>query len=102
MSTLDAGVLKQAPQCFCYLKPQSELPLVSLLFFVPALRSIPISYHVPGPSAAILLAFAAYGGAVSSFVLMYYLSPFHLLAKYPGPEIGQNAEAIGGMSQLRG
>ncbi len=39
----------------------------------------------PWSSVAVLLAFLSYGGAVISFTLMYRLSPFHPLAKYPGP-----------------
>ncbi|KAH9059080.1 high nitrogen upregulated cytochrome P450 monooxygenase 2 [Lactarius vividus] len=76
-------------QCFHHLEPRSKLPLVSLLFVVPVLLSVPISYHVPCPSDAILLAFVAYGSAVTSFALMYRLSPFHPLARCPGPAMAK-------------
>ncbi|KAI9447484.1 high nitrogen upregulated cytochrome P450 monooxygenase 2 [Lactarius indigo] len=76
-------------QCFHHLEPRSKLPLIALLFVFPALLSFPISYHVPWPSAAVPLAFLAYGGAVTSFTLIYRLSPFHPLAKYPGPAIAK-------------
>ncbi|KAI9466330.1 high nitrogen upregulated cytochrome P450 monooxygenase 2 [Lactarius psammicola] len=94
MSALDAGVFVlfigfTSHQCFHHFEPRSKLPLVALLFVVPALLSVPISYHVPWPSAAVLLAFVAYGSAVTSFALMYRLSPFHPLAKYPGPTIAK-------------
>jgi hypothetical protein len=79
-------------QCFHHLEPRSKLPLTALLFFVPALLSVPISYHVPWPSAAVLLAFVAYGSAVTSFALIYRLSPFHPLAKYPGPAIAKTSK----------
>jgi hypothetical protein len=68
------------------------LPLIVLLFLVPAILSIPISSHVPWPSAAVLLAFAAYGSAVILFTLMYRLSSFHPLAKYPGPTIAKTSK----------
>ncbi|KAH9035154.1 high nitrogen upregulated cytochrome P450 monooxygenase 2 [Lactarius deliciosus] len=79
-------------QCFHHLEPRSKLPLVALLFVVPVLLSVPISYHVPWPSAAVLLAFLAYGSAVTSFTLFYRLSPFHPLAKYPGPAIAKTSK----------
>ena len=33
-----------------------------------------------------------YGGAVISFTLIYRLSPFHPLAKYPGPAIAKTSK----------
>ncbi|KAH8990970.1 high nitrogen upregulated cytochrome P450 monooxygenase 2 [Lactarius akahatsu] len=50
-----------------------------------------ISYHVPWSSATVLLAFLAYGSAVTSLALIYRLSPFHPLAKYPGPAIAKTS-----------
>ena len=82
-------------QCFHLLEPRSKLPLITLYFVVPALLSIPISYHIQWLSAAILLAFVAYGIAITSFVLMYRLSPFHPLAKYPGPVMAKMSKFWG-------
>ena len=81
-----------AYQCFHHLEPRSRLPLFSLLFLVPVILSIPISYHVPWPSAAVLLAFSAYGSAVILFTLIYRLSPVHPLAKYPGPVVAKTSK----------
>ena len=81
-----------AYQCFHHLEPRSRLPLLLLLVVVPALLSIPISNHTPSPSAAFLLAFVTYGSAVTSFTLIYRLSPFHPLAKYPGPAIAKTSK----------
>ncbi|KAI9446339.1 high nitrogen upregulated cytochrome P450 monooxygenase 2 [Lactarius indigo] len=97
LSTLDTGIFVlfisfASHQYFHYFEPRSKLPLVALLFVVPGLLSVPISYHVPWPSAAILLAFVAYGSAVTSFTVMYRLSPFHPLAKYPGPAIAKTSK----------
>ena len=39
-----------------------------------------------------MLTFVAYGSAVTSFTLMYRLSPFHPLAKYPGPVIAKTSK----------
>ncbi|KAI9445851.1 high nitrogen upregulated cytochrome P450 monooxygenase 2 [Lactarius psammicola] len=97
MSPVDVGVSVllaslTSYQCFHHLEPRSKLPLISLLFVVPALLSVPISYHLPWPPAAVLLAFVAYGSAVASFAFMYRLSPFHPLAKYPGPAIAKTSK----------
>ncbi|KAH9063317.1 high nitrogen upregulated cytochrome P450 monooxygenase 2 [Lactarius vividus] len=94
MSALDTGIFVlftsfASHQCFRYFEARSKLPLVTLLFVVPALLSVPISYHVSWPSAAILFAFIAYGSSVTSFALIYRLSPLHPLAKYPGPAIAK-------------
>ncbi|KAF8265718.1 cytochrome P450 [Lactarius quietus] len=71
-------------QSFHHLEPRAKLPLISLLFVVPALLSIPISYHVPWSSVAVLLAFVTYGSALTFCTLMYRLSPFHPLANATG------------------
>ncbi|KAI9445739.1 high nitrogen upregulated cytochrome P450 monooxygenase 2 [Lactarius psammicola] len=94
MSTLGASAFVlfisfTSHQCFRHFEPRSKLPLVALLFVVPALLSVPISYHVTWPTTAILLAFVAYGSAVTSFALVYRLSLFHPLANYPGPTIAK-------------
>ncbi|KAF8258322.1 high nitrogen upregulated cytochrome P450 monooxygenase 2 [Lactarius quietus] len=81
-----------AYQCFHHLEPRSKWPLIALLIVVPALLSIPISYHVQWPPTAVPLAFATYGSAVISFTLIYRLSPFHPLAKYPGPVIAKTSK----------
>ena len=78
--------------CFHHLEPRYNGPLIVLLFIVPSLLYVPISYHVPWPAAAVLLAFLTYGSAVTFFTLMYRLSPFHPLAKFPGPAIAKTSK----------
>ena len=78
--------------CFHHLEPRYNGPLILLLFIVPSLLSVPISYHVPWPAAAVLLAFLTYGSAVLSFVLIYRLSPFHPIAKFHGPAIAKTSK----------
>lgn len=68
------------------------LPLLLLCFIIPALLSVPISYHVRWPSVAVLLAFVTYGSALTSFTLMYRLSPFHPLSKFPGPALAKTSK----------
>ena len=77
---------------FRYFEPQSKLSRVTLLFGVPALLSQPISYTGRSFYAAVPLAFATYIGALIFFTLAYRLSPFHPLAKYPGPVIAKTSK----------
>lgn len=84
-----------AYQCFHHLEPRSQLPLLLLCVVVPALLSIPISYHVPWIFLSIPVAFSAYGSALVSFTLVYRLSPWHPLAKYPGPAIAKTSKLWG-------
>jgi hypothetical protein len=68
------------------------LSRVTLLFVIPALLSQPISYTGRSLNAAVPLAFATYIGALIFFTLAYRLSPFHPLAKYPGPVIAKTSK----------
>jgi hypothetical protein len=59
---------------------------------IPALLSHLISYTGRSSYTAVPLAFTAYGGALMFFTLAYRLSPFHPLAKYPGPVIAKTSK----------
>ena len=78
---------------FRRLEPRSKLSRVTLLLVVPALLSQLIFFYT-GRSlyAAVLLAFTTYIGALTFFTLAYRLSPFHPLAKYPGPVIAKTSK----------
>ena len=78
------------------------MPLLLLCFVVPALLSIPISSHVPRTSAAVLFAFVTYWSALTSFTLVYRLSPFHPLAKYPGPTVAKASKLWGSYHSTTG
>ena len=77
---------------FRHFEPRSKLPLVALLLVIPALLSQPISYTGRSLYAAVPLAFTTYIGSVVFFTLAYRLSPFHSLAKYPGPVIAKTSK----------
>lgn len=70
---------------FRHFEPSSALSRTTLLIVIPALLSAPISYNVRSPYTSIPLAFATYWSGLVFFTLAYRLSPFHPLAKYPGP-----------------
>ena len=63
-----------------------------LLIVIPALLSAPISYSVRSPYTAVSLACALYWSGLVSFTLAYRLSPFHPLAKYPGPVLAKSSK----------
>ncbi len=87
---------------FRHLEPRSNLSLLVLLIFVPALLSFPISCHVGYPFASVPLTFASYGGFLVFFTVSYRLSPFHPLAKYPGPAIAKTSKWWGAYVGSRG
>ncbi|KAH9983064.1 high nitrogen upregulated cytochrome P450 monooxygenase 2 [Russula compacta] len=96
LSKLDVGVVVLATSfvshlIFRHFEPHSTLARVTLLIVAPALLSLPISYAVPWPYATLPLAFAAYGTGLIFFTLAYRLSPFHPLAKYPGPVLARSS-----------
>ena len=76
---------------FRYFEPNSKLSFVALLV-IPTLLSKPISYTGCSIYAALPLAFTTYIGALILFTLAYRFSPFHPLAKYPGPVIAKTSK----------
>ena len=78
---------------FRHFEPRSQLSHVTLLIVIPALLSAPISYSVRSSSCiAFPLAFAAYWSCLVFVTLTYRLSPFHPLAKYPGPVLAKSSK----------
>jgi hypothetical protein len=77
---------------FRHFEPSSIPSRTTLLIVTPAFLSRPISYTVRSPVAALLFAFAAYWLGLAFFTLAYRLSPFHPLAKYPGPLIARTSK----------
>jgi hypothetical protein len=73
-------------------EPRSALSRVALLIVIPALLSTPISYSVRSPYVAFPLAFASYWSCLVFFTIAYRLSPFHPLAKYPGPVLAKSSK----------
>ena len=73
-------------------EPRSALSRVTLLIVIPVLLSIPISYLVRSPYTSLPIAFAAYWSGLVFFTLAYRLSPFHPLAKYPGPVLAKSSK----------
>ena len=66
------------------LTPSQPISTVSFLFFVPLISSASLVYHVTFEHAAVL-SFSLFYAALCASVVAYRLSPWHPLAKYPGP-----------------
>jgi hypothetical protein len=77
---------------FRYFEPQSALSRVVLLLVTPALLSLPVSHTGRSLCTAVPLAFTAYTTALLFFTLTYRVSPFHPLAKIPGPLIAKTSK----------
>ncbi|KAI0265867.1 high nitrogen upregulated cytochrome P450 monooxygenase 2 [Gloeopeniophorella convolvens] len=78
--------------CFRRFEPRTLLPIVTLLGLIPALLSLPVSFHVNSSLIAVLVTFAAYNSLLVTFTLARRLSPLHPLAKYPGPVIAKTSK----------
>ena len=84
-------------------EPRSAPLRVTLLVVIPALLSLPVSHSSLWPYYTTLpLAFIAYGGGLVFFTLAYRLSPFHPLAKYPGPIIAKSSKWWAAYISFRG
>ena len=70
-------------------EPRSTQSHVTLLIVIPVLLATPISYSVRSPYTALPLACALYWSGLVFFTVAYRLSPFHPLAKYPGPVLAK-------------
>ena len=70
-------------------EPRSALSFVTLLIAIPTFLAVPVSYSGRSPYTALTLAFVAYWSGLVFFTLAYRLSPFHPLAKYPGPVLAE-------------
>jgi O-antigen ligase len=77
---------------FRHFEPSSNLSRGVLLIVVPALLSNPVSYSVRSAFIAVPLVFAAYWSCLVLFIIAYRLSPFHPLAKYPGPVLAKSSK----------
>ena len=77
---------------FRHFEPSSIPSRATLLILIPTLLSRPISCTVRSPYAAVPLAFTAYWSGLVFFTLAYRLSPFHPLAKYPGPLLAKTSK----------
>ena len=76
---------------FRHWEPKFKQSYLALLV-IPVLLSQLISYTGRSLYAAVPLAFTTYIGGLIFFTLAYRLSPFHPLAKYPGPVIAKTSK----------
>lgn len=66
-------------------EPDALLPVSILLVLVPSLLVSFVYLHAPTLILAIAFTFSSYYTVLLAYVAVYRLSPYHPLARYPGP-----------------
>jgi hypothetical protein len=66
-------------------EPRNPYLIFSLLIFVPATLCHFLTPFHDDPSVSFALTSASYWSLLAIFAIIYRLSPFHPLARYPGP-----------------
>jgi hypothetical protein len=69
------------------LEPQKIVWHTLLLIVIPLSSSLLLLPHIPNVFTAVLWSWSVYIGTLLTSTVLYRLSPFHPLAKYPGPLI---------------
>ncbi|KAH0833285.1 cytochrome P450 [Lanmaoa asiatica] len=90
LSTKDASVLIVAAGIACHLvfnryEPVNPLSHVTLLIVVPAVLTRVFLSSFPSVICVVACTYLLYFSTILVSILVYRLSPFHPLAKYPGP-----------------
>jgi hypothetical protein len=70
---------------FKYFEPDRLTPLSLLLVLIPSCLVPVLHLHIRSLPLAVATTFASYYTLILLYVVIYRLSPFHPLAKYPGP-----------------
>ena len=66
-------------------EPQTRVPLFNLLIVVPGTMSVTLALTSSSPAFKLISVFLSYHALLLLFIAAYRLSPFHPLARYPGP-----------------
>ncbi|KAH8115860.1 high nitrogen upregulated cytochrome P450 monooxygenase 2 [Phellopilus nigrolimitatus] len=66
-------------------QPSSYLPTLALLVATPTLASSFLRAHFATAASAYIIGFSTFYASLLSSIAVYRLSPWHPLAKYPGP-----------------
>lgn len=67
------------------IEPGRKLPTSLLLFGVPSIATYLLSFSYGSFTKAFLLSFGVFFSTLITSIISYRVSPFHPLAKYPGP-----------------
>ena len=66
-------------------EPKKLLVLVALLVVAPGALTPHVQQHFTTALGAVSTTYTAYWASILAFTVLYRISPFHPLAKYPGP-----------------
>ncbi|KAI0265869.1 high nitrogen upregulated cytochrome P450 monooxygenase 2 [Gloeopeniophorella convolvens] len=103
------GAFALAAQCsfvaYLYFKrfePQTRSQLIPLLLLVPGCLSYPFSHALSSTFRGTATAFVSYYGLIILYTIVYRLSPWHPLAKHPGPVLARVSKLWSAMISAQG
>lgn len=76
--------------------------VVALLLVVPTLLTALVAVHASSVLSALFTSFSAYWATLATSITIYRVSPWHPLAKYPGPLICKISKFYFALLSLRG
>ncbi|KAI0275430.1 cytochrome P450 [Gloeopeniophorella convolvens] len=76
-------------------EPCQPLALFALIIIPPSLLSVPLAQFVDSTPIAVTLSLVVYNALILAFTVAYRLSPWHPLAKYPGPTLAKVSKWYG-------
>jgi len=84
------------------IQPENVPVTFLLLFITPVLASLPLLPHVGSVGTGVAASFAIFHSCLLTTIIIYRISPFHPLAKFPGPRLLKVSKLVGMWVASRG
>lgn len=82
--------------------PSQYLPTIVLLVLLPSIPAFYMLPHFTLPIVSVFVSYCIFYTTLLSSIVLYRISPFHPLAKYPGPLWAKVTKLWGAYAMLTG